>query len=154
MHRTMVLIILIIYLTGYNLSNNYKDTISLVSSVDINLENYSGKWYSEDYTKVTDKDGNSLDYGTELIVNMEEKQIEIFSISKPPANRVAYINSYITIDNSFNGSFTFDDDGWGNKRKGTISFEKNKIYVEINIEYSAEENWTIFTGKKVFLRDK
>lgn len=154
MGRTLIIITLVLCLTGCNLRSSYENKSISINSVDLSLENYSGKWYSEDYSREIDDEGNSVDYGTQMILKMEEKQIEILCISKPPANRVAYINSWIVLEDDFKGTFTFNDDGWGNKGKGTILFKKNKIIVEIDIENLSNDNWRMFTGQKMFIRNE
>ena len=116
---------------------------------ELDLGRYNGKWCSEDYVSETDEAGDLVFYGTEIILNMESNEVEITSASKPPANRIAYIKSQITIEAS-RGSFTFDDDGWGNSGKGLILFGDDEIMVKIDIINHEDSNWRIFSGEKIF----
>lgn len=105
---------------------------NFTNSSDVDLERYNGKWCSDDYVSEIDDVGDSVFYGTEMTLNMENNEVEITSVSKPPANRIAYIKSKIVIEDSM-GSFVFDDDGWGNSGEGLILFRDNEIVVKIDI---------------------
>jgi len=140
-------------------NNNEADKLSdspqsegVADTKELDLNSYSGHWYSEDYFIGLDEAGSTVFYGTEIILNMEEAKIQIITTSIPPASRIAYVETQIKIADS-KATFTFDDDAWGNGGEGTIIFKENEIVVNIDIKNYANSNWSIFSGEKVFTKD-
>lgn len=125
---------------------------------DSKVENqYAGTWLSKDFTKKLNDQGDEVSVGSILNVENvgdEGLKINIAHISSPPASKSAGIAPKIlNFIESTKATFTFDDDGWGNKGKGSITFDTDKITVNIEITQQEEESrWSIFEGEKEFYR--
>lgn len=137
------------------LSKNPNASPSKDSPID--LKKYSGAWYSTDYKKIKDSNGEAVPVGSEMNLDMSEdgkaNTMQLTSTSLPPASRFASLESKFSLeDNEDKGSFEFGDDGWGNSGTGTIKLGQDKIVVEIKLKNSSNENWGIFEGSKTFVR--
>jgi hypothetical protein len=120
------------------------------------LSNYNGVWYEEAYKKQANQYGNLVPGGTEMkitFLNSESGLIEFTRTQSPPASRIANFSTIFAMVDSKNGTFSFDDDGWGNKGKGTIGFEQDTVTIIIKMELSnPHAMWGIFSGQRVFVR--
>ena len=124
--------------------------------LDISKFDYSGIWFAEDY-RIEEYNGFNVGVGAKLIIKKTKEnnyQLELSYFSSPPAHRVSIIETNI-LSNMPIQSFTFEDDGWGNKGKGILIFEQDKIRINIKVEERSEiADWCIFDGEKVFIKQQ
>ncbi len=101
-----------------------------------------------------DKNGDVVPIGVKVIIRTEEAKdelkIEIINTSNPPASRIATIDSEVIMKSKNIGAFAFSNDGWMNSGKGTIIFEEDRLYINIDLENESYDNWSIFEGCKCF----
>ncbi|HEX2947947.1 MAG TPA: hypothetical protein VHT96_18565 [Clostridia bacterium] len=134
--------------------NNQAVQVKKLSADFFDLSQYEGEWFSEEYEAVVDKDMNpQYEFGSRLIIDSNNKTIDLTDESRPPSSRIAEVEATLEME-AAKGFFTFEDDGWGNAGKGTVEFSRDKVVVDITITDYAGENWEIFSGKSTFVRNK
>ncbi|WP_160725067.1 hypothetical protein [Bacillus sp. USDA818B3_A] len=112
------------------------------------LKAYGGNWGDANFYS---EGGNGLSI---TFKNSYTAAVAIQSVSSPPANRIADIEFTAKFSKDGTATFTFDDDGWFSKGRGTIKLANNLVIVSITITESLGDNWSIFEGTKTFSRDK
>jgi hypothetical protein len=80
--------------------------------------------------------------------------MKVTTVSRPPASRIASVESKLHFDSNFTSEFKFDDDGWGNQGSGYVSLKGDRVEVTLRISKDAGDNWGIFDGKKTFMRNQ
>lgn len=103
---------------------------------------YIGTWIFEDADET--QDGLTAQTGNLTILSSENNTVtfDILFVSAPPNNRIAEVVGITAGIIGDKATFTFDDDGHGNKGEGFLKFENDKIYVEIEItEENPEALW-------------
>lgn len=122
-------------------NNSVVDTQKLEKS--INYSSYTGVWCDEG----TNADSIALEGGRMVeIISVDDDQVRFTytKISSAPHNRIAIISNVNTQIVDGVGTFTFDDDGWGNIGTGKIKFLENEIYLEATINSKNESSmWDI-----------
>lgn len=115
----------------------------------VDYTSYMGVWCDEGTTA----DSITLDGGRMVEVISVDDDLVRFTytkISSAPHNRIAIISNVNTKIIDGIGTFTFDDDGWGNGGTGKIKFLENEIYIETTINSKNESSmWDI--GGQVYL---
>lgn len=115
----------------------------------LDYSSYMGIWCDDG----TNADSIALEGGrmVEVVsVNDDLVRFTYTKISSAPHNRIAIISNVNTKIVDGVGTFTFDDDGWGNSGTGKIKLIKTEIYIETNITSKNESSmWDI--GGQVYL---
>lgn len=110
---------------------------------DTDYSSYMGVWCDEG----TNADSIALDGGSMLeIISVKEDLVRFTytKISSPPYNRIAIISNVATQVIDGIGTFTFDNDGWGNSGTGKIKFLENEIFIETKFTNKNDSaNWHI-----------
>lgn len=130
----------------------FSETISESSAPSqsvLDYSSYMGIWCDDD----TNADSIALEGGrmVEVVsVNDDLVRFTYTKISSAPHNRIAIISNVNTQIVDGVGTFTFDDDGWGNSGKGKIKLLENEVYLETTITSKNESSmWDI--GGQVYL---
>ena len=118
---------------------------------------YKGKWICSEDSKTSDM---VMQNGGQIIdiqeINGTHIKGNIMSIQKPPANRIASTDFQGTISNN-TLNYPFDDDGFYNKGTFSITFEKDKLSVNIVITSTIDERnrsgWSLGSGNFVFVKE-
>lgn len=96
---------------------------------------------------IVDEDGGTM---LELVkVDNGVVSFKLTTIQSAPSSRIASIEiEDLQLNEKGVGKFRFDDDGWGNRGKGTIAFKgNNKIKVSVEITKRASDAmWNISEG--------
>ena len=96
---------------------------------------------------IVDEDGGTM---LELVkVDNGVVSFKLTTIQSAPSSRIASIEiENLQLNEKGVGKFRFDDDGWGNRGKGTIAFKgNNKIKVSVEITKRASDAmWNISEG--------
>lgn len=96
---------------------------------------------------IVDEDGGTM---LELVkVDNGVVSFKLTTIQSAPSSRIASIEiEDLQLNEKGVGKFRFDDDGWGNRGKGTIAFKgNNKIKVSVEISKRASDAmWNISEG--------
>lgn len=125
-----------------------ESTESLPDESD-DYSSYMGVWCDEG----TNADSIALQGGRMVeIISVDDDLVRFTytKISSAPHNRIAIISNVNTKIIDGVGTFTFDDDGWGNSGTGKIKFSENEIYLETTINNKSESSmWDI--GGQVYL---
>ena len=135
-----------------NITRTYDDENKYNVSITKNVVQYNSTTYLYDYTpsnKNYEKDG-----GHRLNIKVKDNNTIAFEYSvlqSAPANRIAVIElDNIKLDDNHSGSFEWEDDGFGNKGKGTIKLDSNKVIINItDVQLSESAMWGIFNGEVV-----
>lgn len=141
------------------ISKENTSTNTQPENISVTLKDYSGLWYSQDSRNVKDKYGDIYTSGSQIILNIpnngKDGTIKITSASLPPASRIASFETKLHLENNYTGTFSFDNDGWGHKGEGTVSFNQNNNQIDVDIEFinSIDSNWGVFIGKRSFIRN-
>ncbi len=130
----------------------FSETISESSAPSesfLDYSSYMGIWCDEG----TNADSIALQGGRMVeIISIDDDLVRFTytKISSTPHNRIAIISNVNTKIVDGVGTFTFDDDGWGNSGTGKIKFLENEIYLETTITSKNESSmWDI--GGQVYL---
>ena len=115
----------------------------------LDYSSYMGIWCDDG----TNADSIALQGGRMVeIISVSDDLVRFTytKISSAPHNRIAIISNVNTKIVDGVGTFTFDDDGWGNSGTGKIKLLENEIYLETTITSKNESSmWDI--GGQVYL---
>ncbi len=120
-------------------------TASLTVSEQTDYSGYIGIWQSKDIT--TQNAEQQLEGGTTLEIITVKDSVIRFNLTKTsdyPNQRIAQLSNITAeiIDNVV--SFSFSDDGWGNRGTGKLTFSKDEIYAEVTVlEENSTAQWNI-----------
>lgn len=115
---------------------------------------YIGTWIGHQL-EINNEDELFNNGGTGIIIESFDGvnlKGEIISISSPPANRIASVEFQGKVINN-KMEFKFDDDGWGNKGKGSIVLDSDKITADVQITESDDmARWDLSIEKITFIK--
>lgn len=156
----VLIVSLLLYFVLHALNNNSGEQVlgetvsesSTPSQSEIDYSSYMGIWCDEG----TNADSIALEGGrmVEVVsVNDDLVRFTYTKISSAPHNRIAIISNVNTQIVDGVGTFTFDDDGWGNSGKGKIKLLDNEIYLETNITSKNESSMWDIEGQVYLTKD-
>lgn len=121
------------------------------------LSRFAGTWRAVNSSLNTEKNGGQR-AGEYLVLGVSKKErrlnMALLSVASSPGRRVAHIETTLPVDGRLAGRFTFEDDGWGNSGEGAISLRDGRVVVEVKLRGKSGSDWHIFSGQKVFIRER
>lgn len=145
------------YLISVSFLEDYEvNDVNKVQINQIDIEKYKGKWIeshsnADKIIDIYEKGGQSLNIKEDIYGNINGG---LSSVSIH-GNRIADIEFKGKV-NKNTLTFSFDDDGFFNSGSGKLTFEKDKIIVDLDTKISDENpsGWSIGNGKYTYIREK
>lgn len=121
------------------------------------LSRFAGTWRAIDTLSAPEKKkGRAAEEYLVLGVSGRERKLNmaLLTVAPSPGRRVAHVETTLPIDGRLAGHFAFTDDGWGNGGEGALSLQDGRVVVQIRLRSKSGAGWRMFSGQKVFVRQR